>query len=284
MGSFVAPDGRRVAYRQVGQGPVLVCHPGGPGFSSRYFGDLAGLGTARTLVLLDPRGTGGSERPSDPRAYAIADYVGDLEALREHLGLARMELLGHSHGGVVAMAYAITHPDQVERLVLASTLARFAEAQADAMDAAMLAKAGAPWYDDARAALEDEQAGRFRDDEELGGLVLREFPFYFAGYGEPERAWAEALRGEHVNGDALRLFNEEIFPTFDLRAQLVRVNAPALVVTGELDFITGPVCADEIAAGIAGARLVVLPGVGHLVFVEAPERFTREALAFLGTG
>jgi len=284
MGSFVTADGRKLAYRRVGQGPVLVCHPGGPGFSSRYFGELAWLGASRTLVLLDPRGTAGSERPEDPRAYSIADYVADVEALRQHLGLERIDLLGHSHGGVVAMAYAITHPDRVTRLVLASTLARFAEPQADAMDALMVAKAGEPWYADARAALEAEQAGRFRDDEELAELVVRELPFYFASYGEAERSWVERLREERPNGDALRLFNDEIFTTFDLRGQLMRIVAPTLVVAGELDLITGPVCAREIAAGIQGARLVLLPEVGHFVFVEAPERFTGELLAFLDQG
>ena len=119
MESFRTGDGRMLTYRREGTGPVLVCHPGGPGFSSRYFGDLAGLGGSFTLVLLNPRGTEGSDRPADPHAYATEDYVGDLEELRVHLGLDRMLLLGHSHGGLVAHAYAAAHPDHVEKLVLA---------------------------------------------------------------------------------------------------------------------------------------------------------------------
>src|SRR6266498_2264555 len=147
--SFRPTDGRTLSYRREGTGTVLVCHPGGPGFSSRYFGDLAGLGERFTLILLNPRGTEGSDRPADRRAYATADYVADLEELRAHLGLERMQLLGHSHGGVVAQAYAATHPARVERLVLASTLARFAEEQTAAMQAGIEAKAGEPWYADA---------------------------------------------------------------------------------------------------------------------------------------
>ena len=178
--SFQTADGRTLAFRREGSGPILVCHPGGPGFSSRYFADLAGLGDGFELILLHPRGTEGSDRPADSRAYQTADYVADLESLRDHLGLERMLLLGHSHGGVVAAAYAAAHPHRVERLVLASTLARFADEQDAAMEGGMNAKAGEPWYDDARAALEDEQAGRFDSDAELGELALREFPFYFA--------------------------------------------------------------------------------------------------------
>ena len=189
MESFRTADGRTLSYRREGSGPVLVCHPGGPGFSSRYFGDLAGLGGSFTLVLLNPRGSEGSDRPSDRRAYATEDYVNDLEELRAHLGLEQMLLLGHSHGGVVAQAYAAAHPDRVEKLVLASTLARFAEEQTAAMEAGMHAKADEPWYADALAALEAEQEGRFESDEELAELALREFPFYFARYGDAERAY-----------------------------------------------------------------------------------------------
>src|SRR5437899_11617462 len=153
----------------------MVCHPGGPGFSATYFGDLAALWEQQTLIMLTPRGTGGSSRPTDRRAYAIDDYVADVEELRKHLGLERFMLLGHSHGGVVAQAYAAAYPDRVERLVLASTLARFADGHQAAMEASMQAKASEPWYEDARAALEDEQEGRFESDEELAELALREF-------------------------------------------------------------------------------------------------------------
>ena len=274
-------DGRALAYRRVGRGPTLVCHGGGPGFSAFYFGDLAGLDERLELVLLDPRGTGGSDRPADARAYDVEDYSNDVEELREHLGLERINLLGHSHGGVVAIDYAARYPDRVDRLVLASTLARFAQEQMGAMESAMAAKAGEPWYDDARAALEAEQAVRFANDEELGELALRELPFYFARYGDSERAYVESLRADVPNADTLRYFNQEIFETFDLRPQLGKITAPTLVVTGEEDFITGPVCATEIEQGLRNPRKVIITGAGHFVFIEAPEVFRETVFDFL---
>jgi pimeloyl-ACP methyl ester carboxylesterase len=278
--SFRTADGRMLSYRLEGTGPVLVGHPGGPGYSSRYLADLAGLGESFTLVLLNPRGTEGSDRPPDRRAYATQDYVSDLDELRAQLGLDRILLLGHSHGGVVAQAYAAAHPDKVEKLVLASTLARFDAEQQEAMDAGMLAKADEPWYDDARAALEDEQAGRFESDQEMADLALREFPFYFARYGAAEQAYLEGLRGEIPVADALLLFNDEIFTTFDLRSELSKISAPTLVITGEQDFITGPACAADLAA-IPDSRTVVIPDCGHFVFVEARDRFRDEVKALL---
>jgi len=282
MDALTTADGRRLAYRRSGSGPVLVCHPGGPGFSARYFGDLAGLGELFTLVFLHPRGTDGSDRPADSRAYTTEDYVADLDELRAHLDLERMLLLGHSHGGFVAQTYAARHPDRVERLVLASTLARFQADQEHAMKSTLEQHAEEPWYEDARAALLAEQAGEWGTDEELGAIALREMPFYFARYDDAARRYLKTLEDEVPVGDALRLFNDEIVTTFDLRPELPRITAPTLVITGEDDFITGPVCAREIAEGIAGAELVLLADCGHFLFVEQPEQFAAAVSAFLG--
>jgi len=280
MESFRTADGRVLAYRREGSGPLLVCHPGGPGFSSRYFGDLAGLGQSFTLTLVDPRGTGGSDRPADPRAYTTEDYVADLDQLRDHLGLERMLLLGHSHGGVVAAAYAVAHPERVEKLVLASTLARFAEEQEAEMVRMMEARADQPWYAEAREAIDREQAGDFDGEEELQELVRLEMPFYFAEYGEDEERYVTWLGEERPNPDALRLFNSETWPVFDLRPGFRDITAPTLVITGELDFITGPACAADFAA-IPKQRTVLIEGCGHFVLREARDRFRDEVTAFL---
>ncbi len=281
--SFTTADGRKLTYRKLGHGPVLVCHPGGPGFSSTYFGDLAALWEQYTLIMLNPRGTGGSERPKDPRAYQVDDYVADVESLREHLGLERIQLLGHSHGGVVAMAYAATHPGRLRKLVLASTLARFGPDQEGAMRKGMDKRAGQAWSADAIAALEEEQAGHFEPDQELSELVFRELPLYFAHFGPVEAGYLDTLRTETINADALKLFNAEIFNTFDLRSRLPSITSETLVITGDEDFICGPVCAEEICAGIPEARKVIVGDSGHQVFVEQPQSFHDEVDDFLSS-
>ncbi|HKW59045.1 MAG TPA: alpha/beta hydrolase [Candidatus Dormibacteraeota bacterium] len=279
--SFTTSDGRKLTYRKLGHGPVLVCHPGGPGFSSTYFGDLAALWEQFTLIMLNPRGTGGSDRPKDRRGYQIDDYVADVEELRLHLGQERLLLLGHSHGGVVAMAYASAHPGRVRRLVLASTLCRFGPDQEAAMRTGMDKRMGQPWAADAVAALEEEQSGHFESDQQLSELVFRELPLYFAHFGSAEAGYLDTLRTETINADALRLFNQDIFTTFDLRDGLGAIGAPTLVVTGDEDFICGPLCAEEICACIEGARMTIVGDAGHQVFVEQPQAFHDEVADFL---
>jgi len=280
--SFTAGDGRKLTYRKLGHGPVLVCHPGGPGFSATYFGDLAALWEQYTLIMLNPRGTGGSARPRERRAYAIDDYVADVEELRQHLGLERFLLLGHSHGGVVAQAYAARFPGRVRALVLANTLARFAPQHEAAMRAGMEKRSNLPWYADALAALEDEQEGNFETDQQMADLVFRELPLYFAHFGAAEAGYLDSLKTELPNADALRTFNKEIFNTFDTRGLLPKITARTLVITGDEDFICGPLCAEEICAGISEARMVIVGDAGHMLFIEQPQTFHDEVADFLG--
>jgi proline-specific peptidase len=276
--SFRTQDGRTLTYRREGDGPVLVCHPGGPGFSSAYLADLAGLGDSFTLVLLNPRGTDGSSPPGDPRAYEAADYVADVEELRVHLGKERLNLLGHSHGGVVAMAYAAEHPLHVRRLLAVDSLVRI---HPEEMDEIMFRHRNEPWYDDARLALEQEEKGEYSGDAELQEVTRRFWPMYFAEFDDDAAAYVdEYLAPSRANPDPLKVFNDGI-AEWDMRPELTRVTAPTLVLTGIHDFICGPACAEDIAAGIAGATKVVIEDCGHFTFVEQPARFHAEVARFL---
>jgi pimeloyl-ACP methyl ester carboxylesterase len=281
MPSLTTPDGRKLFYDVDGEGDLVLCHPGGPGFSGAFVGDLGGLHRSRTLVVLDPRGTGSSDPPASGDAYALSDYVADLGHVQEQLGVERIDLLGHSHGSLVALLYGAEHPDRVGKLVLAAVGARFDKPQVEAMQAGMERRSGEPWYDDALAALQEEQAGHFRDDVELGRIVARELPFYFAHYGEYEQAFVQHALEQPVHAAALRWFNAHEFMSFDLRPALPHVTAPTLVVAGEEDFILAPPACREVAEGIANARLEVLEGVGHMPWVENPEAFTVTVTDFL---
>jgi proline iminopeptidase len=275
---FTTTEGRGLTYHRIGAGPVLVVHPGGPGFSTTYLGDLAGLGDRHTLVIFNPRGTGASDRPADPGAYHLDDYVSDLEALRDHLGLEQMLLLGYSHGGVVAQAYASAYPERVSRLVLAVTLARFGPEQEAATKAGREKRSGADWYPDAIAASE-EDLGTATDDQ-VRDNAMRGMPFYFSRFSPTEAAYVDTFRSDPINGAAQRAFGSEL-PSLDLRNRLSNITARTLVITGEDDFICGPVCADEISAAIPGAREVIVPGAGHMLVFEQRQAFHDEVAAFL---
>jgi proline-specific peptidase len=266
----------KLATRRVGSGPTLVCHPGGPGFSSAELGDLGGLSATRELVLVDPRGTGASAKPDEPSAYRTDDYVADIEELRDDLDLETIDLLGFSQGGIVAMAYAAARPTRVRKLVLASTIAAVTDDTTAEMERLKEAKADEPWYDDAIAALEQEERGDY-DERDFDAMWKAMAPMYFARWDECYRPWLDAT-GEGSDPAPLKVFNAE---PFDLRPDLARIEAETLVITGAHDFICGPAAAEAIASGIRGAETVILDGAGHMTFVEQPAAFRRAVEAFL---
>lgn len=256
-----------------GNGPLLVCHPGGPGFDGSELRDLGGLDATRTLLLLDPRGTGGS---AEAETYALDDYVADVEELRTDLGEDRIDLLGFSHGGLVAAAYAIAHPGRIRRLVLTVGLAAFTpEMQAEA-ERVIASFAGEPWHADAVAALAREESGDYGTREEAASMWNAMAPLYFSRWDERYRPLVEV---ERLNPEPLRQFNAT---PFDLRDDLGRIDAETLVITGRDDFICGPAAAQVLADGIRRSERVVVEDAGHMLHLEQPAAYSAAVEAFLG--
>jgi pimeloyl-ACP methyl ester carboxylesterase len=270
---FTTPEGLTLSYERRGSGPLLVCHPGGPGGSAAEFEDFAGLDDTFELVLFSPRGSHGSDPADD---YVLASYVADLEALREHLGVERLNLLGFSHGGVVAIAYAAAFGSRIERLLLVDTLAVWGDEAEAAMQRAIAARAAEPWFAEAQQAIEEEQAGEFSSVDELIENLQRQIPLYFHRWEGNEKTGGR-LAMDFAHAEPLHHFNTVEFPTFDLRGELRTIEPPALVVVGDDDMIAGPVCAEAILRELPNGRLVTIPQSGHFVYVEQPEAF-REAL------
>ncbi|MFD5142195.1 alpha/beta fold hydrolase [Streptomyces sp. NPDC058401] len=275
MPTFCAPDGTRLSYRTVGDGDPVLCIPGGPA-DSRYLGDLGGLSRHRRLILPDPRGTGGSAVPEDTSSYRCDRLVDDVEALREHLGLARADLLGHSAGANVAMGYAARYPRAVGRLVLIGPSTRAVGIEVTGETRLELARlrADEPWFPAAFAALEAVSAGTGSDWEALA-------PF-FCG------RWDRAAREHHaaglpVNREAVAGFGAEgAFTPEATRAALAAFGAPVLLLTGEFDLNSPPRSTAELAALFPDATLSVQPGAGHYPWVDDAGRFEAAVSAFLG--
>src|SRR2546421_1377181 len=129
--------------------------------SSAYLGDLGGLSAHRSLVLLDLRGTGESAVPADPATYRCDRQVDDVEALRGHLGLDRLDLAGHSAGATLALLYAARYPDRIGRLVLVCPSPLAVGLGVTDLDRRQVAelRRGEPWFPDAFAAFERIWAG-----------------------------------------------------------------------------------------------------------------------------
>jgi proline iminopeptidase len=279
-GQAAGHDDVRLHYRVSGQGPVLIAHPGGPGTGAAFLGDLAALDEVATVVWLDPRGTGGSTAPADPAAYTLEHYAADVDALRVHLGLEHVGLLGFSHGGMVAMRYAADHPDRLTHLVLLDTAPALDEEAMTRVAAAMDRRQGEPWYDEVRREIDADEVPA-SDEEALAGL-LRILPMYFHRWDEVAQRFVGSLGGAMFHARVSASWNAEQSHT-DLRPDLGRITAPTLVMVGEDDFICDVVAAREMADRIPGAGLSVIAEAGHFPWVEQPAAFRAAMDEFLIT-
>ncbi|MER8007566.1 alpha/beta hydrolase [Streptomyces sp. NPDC094149] len=276
MPTFTAPDGTELAYHSRGEGAPLVVLPGGPMQASSYLGDLGGLAAHRRLILLDLRGTGDSAVPADPATYRCDRLVDDVEALRVHLGLERMDVLAHSAGGSLAMLHAARYPQRVARLVLVTAIpwALGLRATREQRLAAARARSGEPWFAEAFPAFEDWLAGRSDFDPVFA-------PFY---YGRWDRAAAEhmARSDAEFNDEAHDIYGSDgAYDPPATRAALAEVTAPVLVLAGGLDGGPCPELARAAADVFPNAEFDVQPGAGHYPWMDDGEWFARRVAAFL---
>src|SRR5438132_709182 len=116
--AYADVNGVRLHYVTVGRGPLVMFLHGFPEFWYAWTAQLADFGRDHRAVAPDMRGYNLSSKPTDLAAYAMKHLVADVRALAEHLGAKTFILVGHDWGGVVAWAFAITHPERLEKLVI----------------------------------------------------------------------------------------------------------------------------------------------------------------------
>jgi pimeloyl-ACP methyl ester carboxylesterase len=278
MASFDAPDGTRLAYHQAGEGRPLICLPGGPMQASAYLGDLGGLSAHRSLVLLDLRGTGESAVPADPASYRCDRLVDDVEALRVHLGLDRIDLLAHSAGAALALLYVARHPDRVGRLALLNPSPRPVGLEITDLDRRKVAelRRQEAWFPDAFAAFERIWSG---DATAADWKAIA--PFTYGRWDAVTQAHL-ARQASQKNADAAAVYDSAgALDPQATRTSLARLRTPVLLVAGEYDVALPPKCAAEYAGLVRQAELAVQPGGGHFPWLDDPEWFVQTLVGFL---
>ena len=256
----VRVDGHRVAYARAGAGPPVVLLHGGVSDHREWRRQIADLSGRFDVVAWDAPGCGGSSDP--PGSFRTEDYADVLSGLVNALGLGRPHVVGLSWGGGLAIALAHRHPGVPASLTLAGAYAGWAGSlPADIVAERLrgcMRQADLPPGDWVREWLPGllTPAAPPEMVDELVGIMLDVHP---AGFRTMARSFAAC----------------------DLRDALPGIATPTLLIHGALDSRSPVHVGEAIAARIPGARLVVLPGVGHMVDMEAAAAFTAELTRFL---
>ena len=272
----VSLNGATFCYEMAGEAhdeTIVVLHGGrGIGDHRGDFQAFLPLADSYRLLAYDQRGCGFS---SLTPPYTFEQFADDLEAFRRHFcGDRRMILIGGSFGGMIALTYAVRHPHGLSRLILRGTAAsHHHEAEAIENFKARLHKATSASIGMVHKMFSD----RVVDDTELRLIWLALMPLYYEKF-DPDAA-LERTRTLQLHAET----HNALFAgkNYDLRAELGTIEVPTLVVVGEHDWICPASQSREMAAGIPGARLLVVPQANHAVHIEKNAEVLQAIREFL---
>ena len=289
---YVDAHGVMIYYVEFGQGqPLLVVH-GGPGADHTYFLPwLLPLARTHRLVFIDERGSGQSERLQDASRYTVENDVEDIEAVRLALKLGKIDLLGHSCGGVLAEAYALKYQQHLRHLILNSTFASTREMnevlarekaqmppdklkRLNELERAGLFGQGAPW-----------EHGRYPVEYESLAWGWGYFPFLYGARPDPSYDPASnaptnwILYREMWGSDGEFVIDGNL-KSVEYVDRLHTIHVPTLILVGDHDECA-PSLSKEMHDKIAGSKLVILPNSGHMNFVDQPEMWQKAVNGFL---
>ena len=290
---LVDANGALIYYETVGRGePLMIVH-GGPGASHEYFLPyLLPLARHNKLIFIDERGSGKSEKLEDTSQYTVEKMADDCEAVRVALGLGKINILGHSYGGVVVQAYAFKYQKNLSHLILGSTFSSTTEINQ------ALTKLKAAMPDEKRKRVDElEQAGLYgkgevwehgRYPEEYAKLAWGT-GYFPALYGKHPDANYDPVSGNTTN--SWELYREmwgshgEFVVDGNLKSvewvdKLPTIKIPTLIIVGDHDE-SDPVMSKEMHEKIAGSKLVIVPESGHMTFVDQPNLFIKTVSEFV---
>jgi len=254
--------------------PLLVVN-GGPGFDHGYLVTSPvwdELAKGRRVVMYDQRGTGRSTPVKPGTPLTLADQLADLDAVRKSLGVQEIDLLGHSYGGSLVMAYTARFPDRVKRLLIVDSAApKWSET-------AFLFKEVYPEIAERMDGF--ELGSQFGDTSAIEGQIREYLTMLFWDPGH-----RDAFLRQYSTGGFRRHVNEVLdadMAHYDLNPEIKKFRMPVLVMTGRYDMNVAPVVAWKIHKAIPASRLEIFDRSGHLPFFEEPERFRTVVQDFLG--
>lgn len=260
---FAAVNGTRLYYEVAGSGqPVVFIH--GFTLDTRMWDDqFEALAHKFQVIRYDMRGFGQSEAPAGT-SYSHAD---DLRALLDHLRVDQAHLVGLSKGGAIALDFTLAYPQRVNKLVLIDTVL-----------------GGYSWSPEATA----HQQLIWQRASQGGIAAAKEawlaHPYFVPAYRQPTVAARLAHLVTDYSGWHFVNHDTEYGLTPPASQRLRDIHVPTLVMVGQEDLPDVGRIADLLHQHVPAAQKVVIPGVGHMANMEAPERVNAALLQFLTEG
>lgn len=276
---LVISDSVKLFYEIEGQGDTLVIIHGGPGLDHTYLlPQLGELSDEFTLIFYDQRGTGKSECVIDSISITLDNFIDDLENLRKELKLEKMNLLGHSWGGFLAMNYAIKFSGTVDKIVLVGTIPATSEYLPEFLNNREIRRTA---EDAARLNEMMNSDTLFMGDKSFMERLTRLFfKSYFFNQQYSNELTLTFSENTTKNFLPIYTFMSKYFSNYDLRIELNKLSNKFRIIHGKKDVI--PVeFIEELNTALLNSELIVLNDCGHFPYIESKDEFIDVCKIFL---
>ena len=277
---FAIINGAEFYYKVIGEGKSLVFLHGGPGMFHDYFlPHVESLAKDYKLIFYDQRASGRSSNDVPPDSVSLESFVQDLDGIRDFFGMDKVNLLGHSWGGLLAIHYALAFPDRLDGIILVDS----------APPNSVLDTLNRKTREERRTEADNKLIQEIMGSEAFQKLESQAITRYFqvsekVKFFDPDLISRMKIDLDEGRIQKLMWVGQLMNPyldEYDIAEELSSVSCPTLIIHGDYDTI--PLESSEIIhRRVKNSKLVVVKDCGHFPFIEAPEVFLREVSSFLG--
>ena len=267
-------------YSISGKGDTIIILHGGPGLSHKYMKPQIDslLSSEFTLLFYDQRGSGWSEGENDSTNLNIDSFVQDLEELRRHFGLSKVNLLGHSFGGLLGMFYGIEYPSNLGSLILVDPDAASYELRTPyqiKMINSRITEEQSTYLD----SISESTAFKAYDPVSYNKYYKTYLTSYFAN---PRDTSKLTLGFDSISIKKIDATNNHVrmgLGKYDIHDKLYRITCPTLILQGT-ESVFSVDGAKAIKNEIPHSELYLYENCGHFEYIESPAKFKKSIIDF----
>ena len=271
-------DGVDLWYHVQGKGPVLIVYPSSAGWggdASVYIEHLKPLEEYRTVIYLEPRGLGKSERLDSLPDYSMNKYVKELESFRKKLQLQSIDLLGHCYGGMIAIKYAIQYEQHLKNLILISTTPTLKYPGYDEWEK------NRPGY----KAMVDRYAkiseSGLTGEERIKEQMKSWYTITFHDYDRHKDHFEKIMDRTIFSEMPLLQFQQHDQANYDVVDSLDSISVSTLILYGDDDFPPMVIGSRVMHEKMINSEWVEFKDCSHWCFIEKPDEFFSNTIHFL---
>jgi proline iminopeptidase len=287
-GKYVTVNGARLWVVTVGKGDPMILIAGGPGGAHPGLRRFDSLANHYMLIYFDAFGRGKSDTARDVKEYTLERDIDDIEGLRSALKLDKINLLGHSYGGLVAQGYAVKYGEHVKHLVLANTFHSFIMWQENDDNSNHEIRTNYPEVWDSLVRIRERG---YVSSDQLHQDIYGKVPYGFLYAYNPENfrqrgskpypnSMNTKLYYQMVGKDGDFIVGNDI-GNFDYRTKLKDLKMPVLIYGGRYDRVAVPWMMVKFKEYCPQARFVMFERSGHNPQVEQPQELFKLLNEFL---